>query len=119
MSKRAGCVIRRTRSSNARENMRGVLMGALDVLPELLDVHPQLPGWESPLTVPATSRGWKVFPRMEAATALRLIVGFSGKDPMQFALHSGRIGGGTKLAAQDFSEFQIQGAGRWKFRAPI
>ena len=74
MSKRAGCVIRRTRLSIAREMMRGVLMGGSDVLLELLDVHPQLPG-ESPLAVRATSRGWKVFPRVKAVTALRLMVG--------------------------------------------
>ena len=49
-------------------------------------------------------------------TALRLTVGCSGRDPMQFALHSGRIGGGTQLAAQGISELQIQRAGRWKSR---
>ena len=90
--KRAGCTITRTRLSNERE-MGGVLMGAFEVLLELLDVHPQLPG-EAPLTARATSRDWKVFTRTEAVTALRLMVGYSGRDPMQFALHSGRIGGG-------------------------
>ena len=116
MSKRAGCVIRRTRLSNAREMMMGVLMGGSNVLLELLDVNPQLPG-ESPLTVRATSRGWKVFPRVKAVTALRLIVGCSGRDAMQFLLHSGKIGGGTKFAAQGISGLQIQRAGRWKSRA--
>ena len=67
MSKRTGCVIRRMRLSNGRETIRGVLMGALDVLLESLHVHPHLPR-ESRLTVRATSRGWKVFPRMEAVT---------------------------------------------------
>ena len=41
----------------------------------------------------------------------------AGKNPAQFALHSGRIGGATKLAAQGMSEFQIQRAGRRKSRA--
>ena len=116
MSKRAGCVIRRTRLSNAREMTRGVLVGGSDVLLELLDVHPQLPG-ESPLTVRATSQGWKFSPRMKAVTALGLIVGCSGRDAMQFSLHSGRIEGGTKFAAQGISGLQIQRAGRCKSRA--
>ena len=91
-------------------------MGPFEVLLELLDVHPQLPG-EAPLTVRATSGGWKVFTRAEALTALWLMVGCSGRGPMQFALHSGRIGGGTQLAAQGMSELQIQRKGRWKSRA--
>ena len=45
------------------------------------------------------------------------MVDCSGRDPMQFALHSGRIGGGTQIAAQGISELQIQRAGRWKSRA--
>ena len=40
----------------------------------------------------------------------------AGKNPAHFALHSGRIGGATKLAAQGISELQIQRAGRWKSR---
>ena len=113
--KRAGCTITRTRLSNERE-MGGASMGAFEVLLALLNVHPQLPGG-APLTVRATSRGWKVVTRTEAVTALRLMVGSSGRDPMQFALHSGRIGGATQLAAQGISELQIQRAGRWKSRA--
>ena len=37
--------------------------------------------------------------------------------PAQFALHSGWIGGATKLATQGMSELQIQRAGRWNSRA--
>ena len=70
-----------------------VLIGAFEVLLELLDVHPQLPG-EAPLTVRATSRGWKLFGRTQVVTALRLMIGCSGRDPMQFVLHSEIIGGG-------------------------
>ena len=50
--KRAECT---TRLSNERE-MGGASMGAFEVLLEMLDVHPQLPGG-APLTVRATSRG--------------------------------------------------------------
>ena len=49
IKKDPGCTITRTRLSNEME-MGGVLMGAIEVLLELLDVHPQLPG-EAPLTV--------------------------------------------------------------------
>ena len=65
----------------------------------------------------STSGGWNVLSRSEAVAALRLMVGSSGRDPMQFALHSGRIGGATQLAAQGLSGLQIQRAGRWKSRA--
>ena len=52
-----------------------------------------------------------------AVVALRMIAASAGKNPAHFALHSGRIGGATKLAAQGMSELQIQRAGRRKFRA--
>ena len=76
-----------------REEDGGVSIGAFKLLLELLDVDPQLPG-AAPLPVRATSRSWKVFTNTEAVAALLLIVGCSGRDPMQFALHSGIIGGG-------------------------
>ena len=55
--------------------------------------------------------------RTETVVALRIRATSAGKNPAHFALHSGRIGGATKLAAQGRSELQIQRAGRWKFRA--
>ena len=91
-------------------------VGAFEVLLDLLAVHPLPPG-ESPLTVRQTSRGWKPFTRTEAVEALRLMVGSSGQDPAQYALHSGRIGGATQLAAQGVPQLQIQCGGRWKSRA--
>ena len=63
------------------------------------------------------SHGWKPFTRTEAVAALRLMIGSSGRDPAQYALHSGRIGGATQLAVQGVPELQIQRAGRWKSRA--
>ena len=89
--KRAGCTITRTRLVHARETA-DASMGASETLVKLLDVHPQLPG-DAPLTIRGTSFGWRVFTRTKAVAALRLMVGSSGRDPMQFALHSGRIGG--------------------------
>ena len=58
----------------------------------------------------------KVITRTEAVVALRMMAASAGKNPAHFALHSGRIGGATKLAAQGMSELQIQRAGRWKSR---
>ena len=78
---------------------------------ELIDVHPQLLG-ESPLTAGLAPGEWGVLTRPEVVVALRLMVGSSGKDPAKYALHSGRIGGGTRLANQGIPELQIQRAGR-------
>ena len=113
--KRAGWTITRNRVANTGEPREGPV-GAFEALLELLAVHPQLPGG-APLTTRPTSRGWKAFTRTEAVAGLRLMFGSSGRDPAQFALHSGRIGGATQLAAQGVPELQIQRAGRWKSRA--
>ena len=80
-------------------------MGAFEVLLDLLDVHPHLPGG-APLTARTTSRGWKVFTRVEAMTALRLMAGCSGRDPAVCAT-LGKNGGGIQLAAQGISELKI------------
>ena len=64
-----------------------------------------------------TASGWKVIARTEAAVALRMMAASAGKNPAQFALHSGGVEGATKLAAQGMSELQIQQTGRWKSRA--
>ena len=91
-------------------------MGAFEALFELLDVYPLLPA-EAPLTTRSTPLGWKVSTRTEAVTALRFKISSIGRDNMQFALHSGRIGGGTQLVFQGTSEWKIQRSGRWKSRA--
>lgn len=36
------------------------------------------------------------------------------RDPKQYALHSGIIGGGTQLAVQGASDIQIPKEGRWE-----
>ena len=53
--------------------------------------------------------GWRVINRREAIHALRVIVGGVGRDPLPYALHSGRIGGATQSAAQGTTNVQIQG----------
>ena len=52
--------------------------------------------------------------RTEVVVALRMMAASAGKNLAHFALHSGRIGGATKLATHGMSELQIQRAGRWK-----
>ena len=82
----------------------------------------------APRRTPSTSRRrppddemygvWgKMITRAEAVVALRMMAASASKNPAHFVLHSGWIGGATKLAAQGMSELQIQRAGRWKSRA--
>ena len=78
-------------------------VGAFEALVELLDAHPRLPGG-APLVTRRTASGWKVITRTEAVVALRMMAASTAKNPAQFSLHSGRIGGATKLAAQGISE---------------
>ena len=87
--------------------------GALELLLELLEIFPHL-GPSAPLMQTWSTRGWRVITRNDATMTLRQLATCAGKDPMQYALHSGRIGGATKLAAQGASPLQIQRAGRWK-----
>ena len=73
--------------------------GALEILLDLLDLYPTLDG-AAPLMQTYSVAGWRVINRREATHALRVIVGGMGMDPLQYALHSGRIGCATQLAAQ-------------------
>ena len=111
---REGCTITRTRLEKKTEKAVASI-GAFEALLELLNTCPQLPRG-GPLTVRNTSLGWNVT-RSNVVMALRLMVASSVRDPTQFALHSGRIGGATQLASLGISELQIRRAGRWKSRA--
>ena len=73
--------------------------GALEILLDLLDLYLTLEG-AAPLMQTYSVAGWRVMNRMEATHALRMIVGGGGRDPLQYASYSGRIGGTTQLAAQ-------------------
>ena len=85
---REGCTTTHVRMAEGA-GVGKTLVGAFEALVELLDA---------------------------AVVALRMMAASAGKNPAHFALHSGRIGGATKLAAQGMSELQIQRAGRWKSR---
>ncbi|CAB1109245.1 unnamed protein product [Ectocarpus sp. CCAP 1310/34] len=89
---------------------------ALNVLLDILDLHPEL-GSHAPLTQSWAQDRWKVISRAEASRHLRLLVSAAGRDPQKYALHSGRIGGATHLASMGASVIQIQRAGRWKSSA--
>lgn len=114
---RRGAVVTRMRVApivGQKENAER--MGALEILMDLLDVHPEL-GATAPLMQTIDQGEWTVVSRSEATRVLRTMVERSGGDPQQYALHSGRIGGATQLAKQGASAIQIQRAGRWKSSA--
>ena len=112
---REGCTTTRVRIAEGAGVCK-TPVGAFEALVELLDAHPRRPGGAPPDD--ETHGVWgKVITRTEAVVALRMMAVSAGKDPAHFALHLGRIGGATKLAARGMSEFQIQRAGRWKSRA--
>ena len=54
--------------------------------------------------------------RKEATSVLRSMVKGLGANfqPASYALHSGRIGGATALAAAGLTDAAIMAAGRWK-----
>ena len=112
---REGCTTTRVRTAEGT-GVGKTPVGAFEALVELLDAHPRLLGG-APLTTRRTAFVWKVTTRTEAVVALRMMAGSAGKNPAQFVLHSGRIGGATKLAAQEIPELQIQRACRWKSQA--
>ena len=112
---REGCTTTRVRMAEGAGAGK-IPIGAFETLVELLDAHTRLPGG-APLMTRRTASERKVITRTEGAVALRMMAASAGKNPAQFALHSGRIGGATKLAAQGMSELQIRRAGRWKSRA--
>ena len=54
----------------------------------------------------------EIFTRTAAVAALGFVGGSNGRDPMQFALQSGRIGRGTQRASQGIAELKINSAHR-------
>ena len=111
----AGNILVRT-----RKDVRGVGSslredgGAVALLVELLSVHPDLPS-AAPLASYRQSENVAVWTYGQALRALREVVAESGQDPAEFALHSLRIGGASRLpAGGEMSERVIQREGRWK-----
>ena len=94
-NKRLGAIVARTRVTVGSEKARNEKShGALEIILDLLDLYPELSG-SAPVMQTRTANGWKLITRTLAAKALRRMVSSLGRDPMQYALHSGRIGGAT------------------------
>ena len=88
-------------------------VGGFEVMLELMLLYPNLES-SSPLATYADGNRWRVWTRNQATASLRDLVGKQGMVPEEYALHSGRIGGATKLAAGGVSNMEIQRQGRWK-----
>ncbi|CAM9799246.1 unnamed protein product, partial [Sphacelaria rigidula] len=102
---RKGAVLLRSRTNkpgNAQPLMVGNLLGAggggFETVRELMLMHPNL-GAEVPLAAFPSGKTWTVWTRSQATFALRALVQHQGLQPLEYALHSGRIGGATRLAA--------------------
>ena len=98
-SKRLGATVTRTRVTKGKGRFWDVQShGALEILLDLLDLHPELRR-SAPLMQTRTVTRWKGIARTVATKVLRRMVGSLGRDPTRYALHSGQIGGATQLAA--------------------
>lgn len=87
-------------------------VAALELLLDLLDVHPELECSAPPMQSVKGGK-WAVVPRSAATAIMRDMVGIVGRDPRELAMHSGRNGDATQLAKQEaFFVIQIQRAGR-------
>ena len=97
---RLGSVVPRNRVA-AADGVEGDVKrnGALEISLDLLDLYPTLDG-AAPLMQTYSVAGWRVINRREVTHALRVIVSGVGMDRLQYALHSGRIGGATQVATQ-------------------
>jgi hypothetical protein len=93
-------------------HLRGEI-GGFEVMLELMLVYPNLE-LSCPLATYADGDRWRVWTRNQATVSLRELVGRQGLVSEEYALHSGRIGGATRLAAGGVSTLEIQRQGRWK-----
>ena len=93
-------------------HLRGEV-GGFEVMLELMLMYPVL-DVSYPLATYADGGNWRVWTRNQATVSLRDLVGRQGLVPGEYALHSGRIGGATRLAAGGVSVMEIQRQGRWK-----
>ena len=81
---------------------------------ELMLVYPNLK-LSFPLATYADGERWRMWTRNQAtAVSLRDLVGRQGLVSGEYVLHSGRIGGATRLAAVEVPIIEIQRQGRWK-----
>ena len=112
---RRGARITRTKEDILRKgNQASSLPGVVDVVVELLSCFRTLPS-EAPLMAYFSSSGVPViWTQSHATKALRQLVAAAGANPIDYALHSLRIGGATQLSAGRISSDLLQKEGRWK-----
>ncbi|CAB1109183.1 unnamed protein product [Ectocarpus sp. CCAP 1310/34] len=91
-------------------------VGGFEVLLELMCCFPQLDAM-APITAYPSGQVWKVWTCAQSSSALRDLVAGQGLKPEEYAPHSGRIGGATRLGAMGLSSWAIQQQGRWKSSA--
>ena len=72
---------------------------------------------DAPLATYPQGSQWKVWTEKQATATLQAVIERRGLDPREYALHSGRIGGASRLAAMGLSTYDIQRQGRWKSQA--
>ena len=100
----------------------------MELMQELYRIHNGI--LDLPLMAYRSHGGWKVWTRGQATYCLRRglsVMATAREDreeggkarlvPEEFALHSGRIGGATRLAAMGASSRVIQREGRWSSSA--
>eukprot|EP00611_Tribonema_gayanum_P026674 TRINITY_DN6413_c0_g1_i1.p1 TRINITY_DN6413_c0_g1~~TRINITY_DN6413_c0_g1_i1.p1 ORF type:complete len:397 (+),score=10.78 TRINITY_DN6413_c0_g1_i1:47-1237(+) len=106
------------RASKSDQQRRGAQVtkecNALQLILEILRLQPALP-MTAPLTAYMSQGVLRVVTRKVATSALRGMIAVfgDGANPMEYALHSGRIGAATALAAAGCSDSAIMAAGRW------
>ena len=89
-------------------------VSGFEAMLELMLVYPNLK-LSFPLATYADGERWRMWTRNQAtAVSLRDLVGRQGVVSGEYVLHSGRIGGATRLAAGGVSTMDIQRQGRWK-----
>ena len=108
---RKGSVVTRVRTGPPRSVEHGG--GAVDVIVELLLSFPFLPP-HAPLVAFGTDGvSWLMWTKHKATLALRQVVSLMGLQPVEYALHSLRIGGATHLSASGASPEVLRREGRW------
>ena len=108
---RKGSVVTRVRTGPPRSVEHGG--GAVNVIVELLLSFPFLPS-HAPLVAFGTDGvSWSMWTKHKATLALRQVVSLAGLPPVEYALHSLRIGGATHLSAGGASPEVLRREGRW------
>jgi len=115
-TQRGSTLVRVREVANGPRSQIGAGGGAVALLVELMSVHMALPGSAPLCSFRQEGKGEvAVLGYRRALKALRQIVGQEGYNPMDFGLHSLRIGGATAMAAGgEISDRVVNDEGRWK-----